>query len=269
MMPPSNKRKKQATEAATKGVLSRQAQAASEKDKVERYNTFVGVIDHVDKHIKSLKNPRGRVRTVDENKMVVLVFRREILCMMEECEADGDEYCTSLTLNKVCDRVADTLRMDRNEVRRLTDAFCNSDTAGTTESIEPVKTNANRGKGSPNAKEHGKVTKDLRLKLINYIDKKHEKGRKVSRKEICNWLRKKEGVVISASAIGRTMVSLGLSYKASKPLARNNNAARVDQIRDYLIDLSKWLKEEEEGDVVLVYTDESYFPTIATLIPGI
>ena len=64
-----------------------------------------------------------------------------------------------------------------------------------------------------------------------------------------------------SSNIGKTMVSLGLSYKASKPLARNNNATRVDQIRDYLIDLSKWLKQEEEGDVVLVYTDESYCHT--------
>lgn len=260
-MPPPNKRKKQAQGAASNSILSRQAQAASEEEKVERFNKFVDVLQHINSHVDSLKNCRGRVRPVDENKMVVLVFRREMEIMMARCEGEGDEYCTGMSLNKVYESVADTLKMDRAEVKRLTDAFCNSPTAGTTKSIEPVKLNTNRGKGSPNAKEHGKVTKDLRLKLVNYIDKKHAKGRKVSRKEIRNWLRKKEGVVISGSAIGRTMVSLGLSYKASKNLERSNNAARIDQIRDYLIDLSKWLKEEEEGDAVLVYTDETYCHT--------
>ena len=81
-MPPSTKRKKQSGEATKDSVLSRQAQAASEKEKVERYNVFVGVLEHIDKHVDSLKNRRGRVRTVDENKMVVLVFRQEIQNMI-------------------------------------------------------------------------------------------------------------------------------------------------------------------------------------------
>ena len=42
---------------------------------------------------------------------------------------------------------------------------------------------------------------------------------------------------------------------------RNNNVARLDQIRDYLISLHAMLKLEKEGKAVLIYLDESYFNT--------
>ena len=257
-----SKRQKQSEAASAAALASKQAQKATEEEKTNRYNAFVDKLQHVDKHIDELRNPRGRVRPATENKMVVLVFRCALEDMMTECEKEADTYCTSLSLNKVYERVADALKMDRAEVKRLVESFCAADSAAdSAASLEPIKANANRGKGSPNAVPHGKITNELRLKLINYIDKKHARGKKVNRTELVNWLRKKEGVSISKSALGKTMVSLGLSYKASKPLARNNNAARIDQIRDYLIDLSKHLEEEEKGNVVLVYTDESYCHT--------
>ena len=39
---------------------------------------------------------------------------------------------------------------------------------------------------------------------------------------------------------------------------RNNNVARINQIRDYLISLYALLNLEKKGNAVLIYLDESY-----------
>ena len=238
-----SKKRAAATAASAAALATKQAKTDHTRAKQRRKKEFVDLLGYLDGHIDALKNVRGRVRSVDENKLTVLVFRRELQLAIKELENADDHYCTDLTLNKVYNRVADTLCMDRKEVKRLKEAFCgDDDKAGTTASVEPVKNNANRGKGSANAKPHGKLTKEVRLKLIGYIDKKHAAGKKVNRKELRNWLRKKQSVEISSSALGRTMVCLGLSYKPSKPTARNNNACRVDQISPHVPNLFAMLQ---------------------------
>ena len=57
------------------------------------------------------------------------------------------------------------------------------------------------------------------------------------------------------------MLDIGLSYKLIKPKLCNNNVARIDLIRDYLISLHVLLKLEKEGKAVLICLDKSYFNT--------
>mmetsp|Transcript_38960 Transcript_38960/g.71979 ORF Transcript_38960/g.71979 Transcript_38960/m.71979 type:complete len:122 (+) Transcript_38960:90-455(+) len=57
------------------------------------------------------------------------------------------------------------------------------------------------------------------------------------------------------------MRRMGLRYKPSTPRERSVNAARMDQIRDFVIEYDKLLREEEAGNIIIVYTDESYCDT--------
>ena len=127
--------------------------------------------------------------------------------------------------------------------------------------IRPVYDNALWGKGSPNSEYHGKITNSLCLHLIRYIDTKHVKGKKLACREILNWFRKKHAIYCRKHTLSQDMHDIRLSYKPSKPKMRNNNVARHDQIRDYLISLHVLLKNEKEGKAVLICLDESYCNT--------
>ena len=57
------------------------------------------------------------------------------------------------------------------------------------------------------------------------------------------------------------MLGIGLSYKPSKPIMRNNNVACIDQIRNYLISLHVLLTVKKEDKAVLIYLDKSHCNT--------
>ena len=105
------------------------------------------------------------------------------------------------------------------------------------DSIIPVKDDALWVKGSPNYKLCGKIPNSLRLHLIKHIDTKHAKGKEITCLGILNWLRKNHSVYCRNNTLSRAMLDIGLSYKTIKPKIRNNNVARLDQIRYYLISM--------------------------------
>ena len=145
-----------------------------------------------------------------------------------------------------------TLLIDWKEVRQTYYSFTSEETGQTLDSIRPVCDNALRGKGSPNYKFHSKKPNSLHIHLIIYIDTKHAKGKKVACPEILNWLQNKYAVYCIKHTLLRAMLDIGLYYKPSKPKMRNNNVARLDEIRDYLISLHALLKIEKEGKAVLI-----------------
>ena len=102
--------------------------------------------------------------------------------------------------------------------------------------LQRYRTNL-QGKGSPNYKFHGKIPNSLCLHLIKYMDTNHMKGKKLACREILNWLQKMHAVYCSKHTLLKAMLDIGLSYNPSKQNMRNNNVARIDQIRDYLISL--------------------------------
>ena len=85
------------------------------------------------------------------------------------------------------------------------------------------------------------------------MDTKHAKGEKVAFPDIINWLRKKYVVYCSKHTLLQSIFDIVLSYNSSKPKMCNNNVARLDQIRDYLISLHALLKLEKEGKAILIY----------------
>ena len=63
-------------------------------------------------------------------------------------------------------------------------------------------------------------------------------------------------VYCSKHALSRSMLDIGLYYKPNKLKVRNNNVARLEKIRDYLISLYALINIEKEGTGVLIYLDE-------------
>lgn len=118
-MPPTSAKRKAAAAASAEALATKQAKTVHERTKQRRKKQFVDLLGYLDDHVDALKNVRGRIRSVDENKLTMLVFRRELQLAIKECEEADDQYCSSLSLNKVYIRVADTLCMDKAEVRRL------------------------------------------------------------------------------------------------------------------------------------------------------
>ena len=74
---------------------------------------------------------------------------------------------------------------------------------------------------------------------------KHKKIKKVAFLEILNFLQKKHAIYCSYHPLPRAMLDIGLPYKSIKPKVRNNNVARLDQIRDYLIYLHALINLEK------------------------
>ena len=143
--------------------------------------------------------------------------------------------------------------MDCKEIMRFYYYFTSEETGLTLNSIRPVYNNAFRGKGSQNSKFHNKIPNSLRLHHINYIVMKHAKESKVACRKILNCLKKKHSVYCSKHTLSRAMLDISLSFKPSKPKLRNNNVARIDQIRDCLISLHALLNLDKEGKAVLIY----------------
>ena len=129
------------------------------------------------------------------------------------------------------------------------------------DSIRLVYDNALWVEGGHNAIFHVKITNKLHLHLIKYIDTNHSKGKKLAFHKILNWLRKKYAIYCSKHTLLQAIIDIGLYYKTSKPKTSNNNVARLDQIRDYLIYLHALLKLEKEDKSVLIYLDNSYCNT--------
>ena len=48
-----------------------------------------------------MMNKKGRVRTLEENKVVLLVLYRELEIVLAQCTADGDIYATGLIDHKL------------------------------------------------------------------------------------------------------------------------------------------------------------------------
>ena len=102
-----------------------------------------------------MMNTKGRVRTLEENKVFLLVLYRELETALAQCTADGDLYGTGLTEHKLFRHTSATLQIDWKDIRRIYYSFNSKETGLKLESTGLVYDNALWGKGSPNSKFHG------------------------------------------------------------------------------------------------------------------
>ena len=155
-MHPPDKKAKHLAEARYNDLIRKHKKTSRNKTKERRRDAWTAISDIIKENSDILMNTKGRVRTLEENKVVLLVLYCELEIALAQYTSDSDIYGTGMTEHKLFQQTSATLRMDRKEVRRLYYYFTSEETGRTLDSIRPVYDNSLQGKGSPNSKFHGK-----------------------------------------------------------------------------------------------------------------
>ena len=105
-----------------------------------------------------------------------------------------------------------------------------------------------------------KLTTELLLEMIKFVDKQHAEGRSVTNAKIRAWLQEVHGMEVHRGTVQRGLSRLGLAWSKLKCRKRTLGSFRLKAIRDFLIDFDKIVKDMETGtsDYVFAWMDESY-----------
>ena len=221
-----------------------------------------------------LKNPRGRSRTVDENKLILLSIRLLLMLYLEQAKANIISIHT-ISWHLIEKVVAENFFITQRYVNILRKSLFEDGElvvfGGKTGNIDsPTKENddddafddeeeAEDDTEDKINKQH-LLTKHELLLLIDVIDIEHGKGETVTRNKMRMFLEDEHNIIVSNATIGRTMNRIGLSYKPIKKKSRNVGAYRKDLLRDYIIEFDKivTMLEQPDCNFIHVFTDESY-----------
>jgi len=94
--------------------------------------------------------------------------------------------------------------------------------------------------------------------IVEYIDDQHLLGATITNKKLLHETHTKFHIELSRSTAQDYLRRLGLTWRPTKPKAITFKAYRSDAIGSYVIGYSLVKKRAAAGEVVLVYTDESY-----------
>ena len=155
-MPPPNKKAKHLGDARANDLILKQKQTTSKRTKERRRDAWEAIPDIIKENSDILIITKGWVRTLEENKVVLLVLHRDLEIALEKCTADGNLYGTGLTEHKLFRNTSATIRIDWKEVRQIYYFFTYEETGRKLDSIRLFYNNSLRGKGGTNAKFRGK-----------------------------------------------------------------------------------------------------------------
>ncbi len=210
-----------------------------------------------DKH--NLKNPNGRVRTVEENRLILLslklLLKQQLIMAKNNIFSVHDINWTELEFT-----ISVALHVRREHVTDLRKTLLDE---GCVLEFGHEKGDLSiRGSGSPNAKPRDKLSYDQLLAIVDEVDACHNEGKTVTNPMIRNFIRMEFGIEVSERTVSRCFQKLGLSWKAIKNKKRNVGMYRMDLLREYLIEFNnlykEWIKNPEACERVPVFTDESY-----------
>jgi transposase/ribosomal protein L30E len=246
-MPKQNKRK----DASSKGSSA----AAQKKIKLAvTTKRWREALAQMDTNTEGVGGGTGRVRTFQENSLILLAVKSVLGIWLDSCEA-GSMNIEDITWTKLEKRVAKDFKVGAQFVAELR--------KGLSEDGHIIyRDGEKRGRGSKNHTPKLMISGRQLLSIATYVDSQHSVGKSVTNKKLRVWLKKKHGVKVSKRTMGRYIQKLGLSYRPVKPRKRTLQKYRLTVIRDYLLKLDEYMKAIADGeDIILVYTDESYVHT--------
>ena len=100
-MPPPNNKAKHLGDARANDLIQEQKQTASKRTKERMRDAWVVMVDMLKEYSEIMMNKKGRVRTLEENKVVLLILSCGLEIALAQCTADGNIYGTGLTDNKL------------------------------------------------------------------------------------------------------------------------------------------------------------------------
>ena len=202
-----------------------------------------------------IKNPKGKSRTFEENKMLLLALKASLRRQME---AETDK--TKVSWSAIDREVAEDFGCKLSHLVDIRQHFFESEGADVLVMGEWENEEDNqRGRTNNNNKQ--KVKQQHLLAIVEYVDLLHSKGSGVTCQKISNHLKKDHHLEISRTQVRYSMRKLQLSYQAVKKKRRNTNSFRPERIRDFVIGYDKIYRKitvENEDKWVFIFTDESY-----------
>lgn len=115
-------------------------------------------------------------------------------------------------------------------------------------------------RGSVRGESDGRMMLDAKQKaeLGLFIGKEHGEGRQVFCRTVRDWLKAEFNLTMSNRAVGKLLFRLNYRRRRGRIKVPPFNEERLARIRRFLVEIDRAVKEENEGNAVLVYMDESF-----------
>jgi transposase len=229
---------------------------ATKKRKQRKANLWRSQLEVFKELKEEIKNPNGRSRTLEENKLLLLALLRELDQRVEYMN-NGTIHPSLITWTSIEETVANDFCVRKGHLTELRRNFLDDG------DVLVFGQENERGGAAENYdfSKQEKISNEVLLEFTKYIDEQHAEGRSVTNRKLRNWLRDEHGIDVSRRTVQRKLQALGLSWSKVKPQKRTLGSFRNKAIRDYLIEFSTYLQEIENGnpnDYVFVFEDESY-----------
>ena len=123
----------------------------------------------------------------------------------------------------------------------------------------PIPDNSHRGRGNPNHPFYHETGPTLEVELFIHQRLHDVQLNNVfeSCRSLCEEVKEQFNVVVSHSTMNRWLHALGYQY-GKKHFVHQPSAYRYALIRKHIYKYAQALKEQEAGQAILVYMDESY-----------
>ena len=236
--------------------ISRSA-AALRMRKKRANDRWESIYNDFNEYSDSIKNPKGKTRSFEENKMLLLgmkaALKRRLNC--------GEP--TKISWTSIDIEMAEDFGYARRDVRAIRKQFFESEGAdiliNEVEEADETDGDGCRKRGHCINNNKQKIHLQHLHSILEYVDASHKKGQAVTVRKIRNHLRNDHHLSISRGQVHYTMKKLGLHYQPLKARRRNMNSFRPERIREYIIGYDKIKRKITSGEKwVFVFTDESY-----------
>lgn len=223
------------------------------KKKVLLKKQWEDELEDLTRRCEGVYNPRGTVRTIQENKLFILALKATLEFSIILANADVHQW-GEISWTKIIESVAKNFKVDEHHIREVKN-FIMEDENGYIVEPNPKA----RGAGSEEYPSRSILDADELMKLVQHIDNQHSEGRSVTRRSLLNWTKKEFHKEVSKATMTNYLKKLGLCYRATKPRKRTLQYYRITLIHAYLIKLDDYYKRIQNGEnIVLVFMDESY-----------
>jgi hypothetical protein len=206
-------------------------------------NTWRNQLEVFSDFCQEIKNPNGRSRTLEENKLLILALRAYLRQKVESMN-EGDLHPSSINWTLIEEAVARDFCVRREYLTELRRIFLD-------EGDVVVFGMENARGGAAENYDHStqqKVSSEQLIEMVKYIDQQHSEGRSVTNRKVRNWFRQEQGIDVSRSTVQRKLQDAGLSWSKVKPQKRTLASFRLKAIIDYLISINKHVHAIESGN---------------------
>ena len=231
------------------------SQGVAKKRKQRYRKRWINLRDTLGSLIPTIKNSVGKVRTFEENKMIILAIHASLKRHLKAHEQDDN---SPISWRIIGQEVSRDFHYKSQYVTKIRQMFLDTGDVMISESNP-------RGQGLEGAKEsrNRKVSEIMLRSIALLVDTMHSEGKGVVARHITAHLLDDFEILIHRRTTDRLVHQLGLTWAPMTAAKRTFASYRKVVMRNYLVKLDFYVKRQSNGDDsrVFVFTDEFYVNT--------